>query len=140
MINCPYHFGVYLEDYNLLVCHPRGELTADLMHGITNCRDCIQEPGAFRFNRFHDFSDISSINLGYEEISLISAEESKRREAARPIKACYLVPNILLYGIIRQYEALISRGGVEVHVSYDINELAEILGAEKTVLTAQPIA
>jgi len=140
MINCPYNFGFYREDYNLLVCKPTGELTADPMHGIANCRDCIQEPGALRFNRFHDFTDISSINLGYEEISQICAEESKMREAAEPVKACYLVPNTLLYGTIRMYESLISRSGVEVHVSYDIDELAEILGVEKTVLTTEPVA
>lgn len=140
MINCPYHFGVYLEDYNLLVCRPRGELTADLMHDIINCRDYIRTPDALLFNRFHDLTDISSVNLGYEEISQISAEESRIREATRPVKACYLVPNVLLFGTLRMYEALISRGGVEVHVSYDINELAGILGVEKIILTTQSTA
>lgn len=135
MTNCPNNFGVYREDYNLLVCHPRGELTADMMHDVANCRECIQELGELPHNRFHDLSDISSVNLGYEEVSQICEEESKTRESAQPIKACYLVPNTLLYGTIRMYEALISRSGVEVHVSYDIDELAEILGVEKTVLT-----
>ena len=139
MINCPYDIGVYKEDYNILICHPKGELTADLMHGITNCRDCIQEPGALRFNRFHNFTNIWSIDLGYEEISQISAEESKMIEVIKPVKACYLVPNTLLYGTVRKYEELISRGGVEVHVSYDIDELAEILGVERAILTSEPI-
>ena len=140
MVNCPYNFGVYLKDYNLLICHPRGELTDDLMHGITNCRDCIQEPATLRFNRFHDFTDITAIDLRYEEVSQITAQESKMREAAQLVKACYLVPNTLLFGTVRQYEALISLGGVEAHVSYDIDELAEILGIEKTKLTTEPSA
>lgn len=140
MSNCPYNFGVYLEDHNLLICHPRGELTSDLMNDIINCRDCIREPGALSFNRFHNLTDISSINFGYEEVSLISAEESKIREAVHSVKACYLVPNTLLFGTVRMYESLISRGGVEVHVSYDINELAKILVVEKDVLTTEPIA
>lgn len=137
MINCPYNHGVYREDYNLLLCHPKKELTAHKIHGIPNCRECIREPVSLRFNRFHDLTDISSVDLGYKEISRICAEESKTRKAAQPIKACYLVRNTLLYGTMRMYEALISHGGVEVHVSYDINELAEILGVEKTVLTAE---
>lgn len=140
MINCPHNCGFYREDHNLLVCHPRGDLTAHLMHGIAICRDCIQVPGALHFNRFHNLTDISSIDLTYEEVSQICAEESRMRNAAQPVKACYLVPNTLLFGTIRQYEALICRGGVEVHVSYDINELAEILGVEKDVLTTEPIA
>ena len=140
MFNCPYNYGVYREDYNLLVCRPKGELTADMMHDVANCRECIQTAELPHFNRFHDLTDISSVNLGFEEVSLICAEESKMREAAQSIKACYLVQNTLLYGTIRMYEALISRSGVEVHVSYDIDELAKILGVEKTVLTTEPIA
>ena len=140
MINCPYNYGVFREDYNLLLCHPKGELTADMLHDVANCRECIQKPGLPQVNRFHDLTDISSIRLGFEEVSRISEEESKLREATQPIKACYLVPNTLLFGTIRMYEALISRSGVEVHVSYDINELAEILGVEKAVLTSEPTA
>lgn len=83
MINSTYNFGVCIEDHSLLMGHPKGELTADLMYGITNCRDCIQEPGAPRFNRFHNFTNIWSINLGYEEISQISAEKSKMRDVNR---------------------------------------------------------
>ena len=140
MINCPNNYGIYREDYSLLVCHPKGELTADMMHGTANCRECIKKPELLEINRFHDLTDISSVNLGYEELSRISDEESRMREAAQPIKACYLVPNTLLYGTIRMYEALISSSGVEVHVSYDIDELAGILGVEKTVLTTEPVA
>ena len=140
MINCPYKYGVFREDYNLLVCHPKGKLTTNLMNGVANCRDCIQKPGLPSTNRYHDLTDISSVDFGYEEVSQVCEEESKRRESALPIKACYLVPNTLLYGTIRMYEALIARSGVEVHVSYDINDLAEILGVEKDVLTTQPSA
>jgi hypothetical protein len=110
------------------------------MRGILNCRDCIQKPGALRYNRYHDFTDISSIDLGYDDVSQICSEELKTREAAQPVRACYLVPNTLLFGTVRQYEALISQGGVEVHVSYETNELAEILGVEIAVLTPKPFA
>ena len=139
MTNCPYNFGVFREDYNLLVCHPKGELTVDMMHGIADCRECIQKPGLHQTDRYHDLSDISSVDFGYEEVSQICEEESERRESTQPIKACYLVTNTLLYGTIRMYKALIARSGIEVHVSYDIDELAEILGVEKTVLITQPI-
>ena len=103
MSNCPYNFGVYREDYNLLICHPRRELTSDLMHGIAISIKCVQEPGLLQTNRFHNLTDISSVNLRYEEVSEICAEESRMRKAAQPIKACYLVPNTLLFGTIRMY-------------------------------------
>ena len=137
MIKCIYDCGTYNEDLNLLMCHPRDKLTADKMNDIATCRECIQKAGLVQINRFHDLTDITSVDLGFEEVRNICESESKLRESARPIKACYLVPNDLLYGTIRMYQALIESSGVEVHVSYDVEELAGILGVEKSVLAAQ---
>jgi hypothetical protein len=36
------------------------------------------------------------------------------------------------------YQTLIEERGVEAYVSYDINELAAILGVDKSVLTSEP--
>jgi hypothetical protein len=44
-----------------------------------------------------------------------------------------------MYGTIRIYASLIENHGVEVHVSYEIEELAEILGATTTVLATNPV-
>jgi hypothetical protein len=140
MIDCPSKFGVHRENYNLLVCHPKGELSADRMNDIAYCRDCIIKAGLTQIDRFHNLMDISSINLGFDEVRQICDEESRLRASARPIKACYLVPNALLYGTIRMYQALIEGSGVDVHVSYDINELAGILGVEESVLITEPAA
>ena len=137
MIDCPFNNGVYRDDYNLLVCHPKGELTANIVNDIAICRECIQKAGLTQVDRFHDLTDITSVNLKFDQVFQISQEESKLRENAKPIRACYLVPNTVLYGTIRMYQTLIEDCGVEVHVSYDINELAEILGVEKSVLTSE---
>jgi len=140
MRNCPFKYGVYREDYNLLVCHPKGELTADRMNDIAICRECILKAGLTEVDRFHNLTDITSVNLGFDEVRQICHVESRMRDSAQPVKACYLVPNDLLYGTIRMYQALIESSGVEVHVSYDINELASILGVEKSVLTSVSVA
>jgi hypothetical protein len=137
MIHCPYNFGVYKKGFNLLVCHLRGELTSDIMNDIAICRDCIQKEGLTQTNRFHNLTDISSVNLGFKEVYQICNAESNLRTSAQPIKACYLVSNKLLYGTIRMYQALIENSGVEAHVSFDIDELADILGVEKSVLTLE---
>ncbi len=134
MIKCIYNCGFYKEHLNLLVCHPNDKLSADKMNDIAICRECIQKPGLLQTNRFHDLTDITSVDLRFADIEFICSAESKFRESARPIKACYLVPNDLLYGTIRMYQALIEDSGVEVHVSYDIDELANILGVEKSDL------
>lgn len=135
MIKCPFNFGFYQEDHNILICHPKGELTADKMNDIAVCRECIIKAGITQVDRFHNLTDITSVNLGFDHVSQICHTESMLRKDAKPIKACYLVPNPLLYGTIRMYQTLIEDCGVEVHVSYDINELAGILGVDKSVLT-----
>ena len=137
MIKCPFNYGVYREDYKILVCHPKCELTADIVNDVAICRECIVKAGLTQVNRFHNLTDIASINLDFDQVRQICNVESTLRKNAKPVKACYLVPNSLLYGTIKMYQALIENGGVEVHVSYDINEIAGILGVEKYVLTSE---
>lgn len=137
MIKCPFNYGVYREDYNILMCRPKDELTADKMNDIAICRECIIKAGLTQVDRFHDLTDITSVNLRFDDVYQICHTESMLRKNAKPIKACYLVPNTLLYGTIRMYQTLIEACGVEVHVSYDINELAGILGVEKSVLISE---
>ena len=135
MIKCPYNYGVHREDLNLLICRPKGELTADILNDISICRECILKTGLVQIDRFHDLTNITSINLGFEDVRRLCNVEAQARKSSRLIKACYLVPNPLLYGTIRMYGTCIESSGVEVHVSYDINELAIILGVDKSVLT-----
>ncbi|GAB6147452.1 hypothetical protein [Desulfocicer niacini] len=140
MITCPFNYGVYREDQNILVCHPKGDLTPDKLNDIAICRECILKAGLSQVDRFHNLTEITSINLRFDDVRQICDVESSLRGNAKPIKACYLVPNTLLYGTIRMYQTLIEDCGVEVHVSYDINELAGILRVDKSMLTSEPDA
>ena len=127
MIECLYHCGRYNDELELLICRPTKELTEDKMNDIAICRECIQKAGLVQVNRFHDLTSITSVNLHFEEVQRICDAETRLRKTASPIKACYLVPNPLLFGTIRMYQSLIERSGVSVHVSYDLEELANIL-------------
>ncbi|MDN5280129.1 MAG: hypothetical protein PWR01_4094 [Clostridiales bacterium] len=138
MIKCPFNYGFYNEDYNILVCHPKGELGSDMVNDIAICRECIVKAGLTQANRFHNLTSITSINLNFSDVNQICNFEYHLRKSQQKIKACYLVPNALLYGMIRMYQTLIEERGVEAYVSYDINELAAILGVDKSVLTSEP--
>jgi len=135
MITCPFECGQYYAQYELLICRPHGKMTGDLMNDIAICRECIQQSGLTQVNRFHDLRDITSIELGFREVVQLCESEAVIREGqSTAIHACYLVPNALLYGTIRMYQSLIEGSGVMVHVSYDLDELAEILGVEASLL------
>jgi len=109
-------------------------LTSAMMEDIAICRECILESGLFLVDRFHDLSDINSVNLEFDDIRQVCYKESGLRSSARSIKACYLVPNDLLFGVIRMYQALIEGHGVNVYISKDLKKLANILGIDKTLL------
>ena len=100
----------------------------------------IQKAGLLQTNRFHNLTDITSIDLGFDDVHRICQAESRMRQSDGPIKACYLVPNDLLYGTIRMYQALIESSGVEVHVSKNVDELAKILDVDSSILTSAPEA
>ena len=134
MIVCPFDYGDYRSDLNLLICRPEGKLTADQMNDVAICRECIESKGLVQVNRFHDLRAITSIDLRFEDVRRICETEVQLRMSEPPITACYLVPNPLLYGTIRMYKALIESRGVDVHVSYEVENLAGILGVEKTDL------
>lgn len=136
MIFCPYNCGAYNEELDLLVCRPEGKLVEERISDIATCRECIQKSGLAQINRFHDLTGITSIDLSFEDMKRISNREAQNRQPGSLIKACYLVPNPLLYGTIRMYAALIESSGVEVHVSYDLAELAAVLGVDPEALTA----
>ena len=136
MIKCKRNFGRHNEKSNILVCHPKGEFTGKEMNEIAICSGCTQKSLLLHVNRFHDWTDITLVDVGYDAINRMSTAETKLRESLPPIKACYLVPNALLYGTVRMYQTLIENSGVEVHASYDINELATILNVGNSDLTA----
>lgn len=137
MFTCPYHMGLFKEEINILLCRPVGELTADLAHDIAICRECIIKAGLEHVNRFHDLTMISGINLKYDDIDKIRQVETDFREPQHLVKACYLVKNPITYGTIRMYQAIIEGEGVEVHVSYDIDELAKELDVAPAELSIE---
>jgi hypothetical protein len=81
VIHCPYNFGIYKKEYNLIICHPKGELTSDMMNDIAICRECIQKAGLFQTNRFHNLTDITAINLRFNEVHQICVAESNLRDS-----------------------------------------------------------
>jgi len=134
MITCPYASGEYRQDIDILLCYPTGVLTSENMADIATCRNCIVRAGLNQVNRFHDLRGITSVEIHFDDVFRLCSKETVTRDPQHPIKACYLVTNELVFGMIRMYEAMIEGKGVEVHVSYDIDELAEVLGVNASQL------
>ena len=134
MLVCPYEIGAFNEALGILICRPTGELTADLAHDLIICHECIVKAGLEQVNRFHDLTGITAINLKFHDLSRLCRIEAGLRKPERTVKACYLVSNEWVYGTLRMYQALAESYGVEVYVSEDIGELADVLGVDPAQL------
>lgn len=135
MITCPHNCGEYREDIGILVCRPTGVLTADRAADIAFCRDCIGKSGRLAVNRFHDLRGVAGVELSFSNMFSLAETEGRYREGMPPVKACFLVPNALLYGTMRMYQTLMETRGVEVHVDYDLTALAARLNVDAAKLT-----
>ena len=135
MMICPFHFGTYVDVSNLLLCRP--DLKSHVLDSVnmTTCRECVQEADLLGADRFHDLTGLSSTNLRFDDIENIVRNEIPLRDPVKPVKACYLVPNSLFYGLVRTYGSLIEGKGVDVFPSYDINEIAGVLGVDVSVIS-----
>jgi hypothetical protein len=136
IVNCPFGTGEFKQDLQLLICKPRGRVTDDLMNDTITCLACYQQINALRFNRFHDFRDVTGVDLHFGDMVNLATRERERRKGLAPVKACFLVSNPVVFGTLRIYQTLAEEARVEVHVSYNISQLARVLGVDEAVLAA----
>lgn len=135
IVNCPFGNGEFKEDLQLLVCKPQGRVTDDLMNDTITCQACYQQINVQRSNRFHDFRDVTGVDLHFGDMVNLAARERENRKGLPPVKACFLVSNPVVFGTLRIYQTLAEEAGVEVHVSYSISQLARTLGVDESVLS-----
>lgn len=134
MISCPCGYGVFRADLGLLICRPEGDLTRDRVLEITGCHGCLAGGEPLRFSRFHDLTGIRSIDLRFDDILLAARAEARARQGLLPVKACYLVADLITFGTMRMYQAIAEEAAVEVHVGYDVDALAAVLGVPRAEL------
>ncbi len=134
MITCPSDYGKFRADLSLLICRPHGRLTSHMITDIFTCRDCLVGAQQLHVNRFHDLTKVTGVDLRFAEMSALAEMEHQIRGGQPPVKACYLVANEVVFGMVRMYQALAEKSGVEVHVSYDLSELATLLNVPESEL------
>ena len=134
MLNCPYKWGSYREDYDLLICRPQGLLTEDWMRGMVSFENCLPDMMNHDITkRFFDLRGLTTTSLGIETLQRITSSIPKER-LTRPTVECFLVSRPLIYGTVKMYQAVVEEHGLQVHVSFSISEIAKILEVEESVL------
>lgn len=134
MTHCSHKSGIYMKRLKLMICRPEGRLTGDRVGDLFACKSCAKMPGYDAVNRFHDFRGVTGIDIDFQDMKAMAREEAFVRRSQPPIKACYLVSNPAIYGVVRMYKAMMDGCGVDVHVSKHLHELAEELGVSQDQL------
>ena len=125
---CPRKFGVYMDKPRLLLCRPEGRLTREVVRDVFSCMSCATMPGCDGMHRFHDLRHVTGIDIQFDDMNALVREEVFARRDKPTIKACYLVANPVVYGLVSMYRGLIAGRGVDVYVSKDLHEIAGELG------------
>lgn len=135
MIDCPYDCGGY--ENGLILCRPAGILTPETIDHFLACRDQLEEEAGKPLDRFIDMRKVTGIELGYQHTSRFAEAMANRAQGKRIVMACFLVVNEVQYGMARMYQALVDGRGLEVHISYEVEELARILGVPDFILLGE---
>ena len=134
MASCRPRTGVVMKKPKLMIYRPEGRLTGDRLGDIFSSRSCFAMKGFDAVDRFHDLRGVTGIEVNFQDIKALARDEAFARRGQPAIKACYLVSNPVVYGLVRMYKALVSECGVDVHVSKDIREIAVELGVAQDQL------
>lgn len=116
----------YLPQYRLVIGHPRGILDHSYIETMLHWIEAV-EPQLGTFNRFWDFSEITEVRLNCQEVMAI-AERRRERYVGESVKAVFLAPTPVHYGIARMYEQFTEGVPIEVEVVGLLSTAAARLG------------
>lgn len=86
------------------------------------------------YNRFHDVREINAVNLSFDNLWGIAQKRLETYENLEATISVFLVSTPLNYGISRMYQSLTDGTPVKIEVVYDIEEAANFLNVNKSLL------
>jgi hypothetical protein len=122
----------YLLAWTLMTWSPRGVLDASRAETIIHWLEAV-EPHIGNFNRFIDFSHITKIELGIEEVAELALRR-KEGYTGGAVRTAILAVSPLAYGIARMYEQLLANAPIDVHVVSQLSAAGEVLRVPIEVL------
>lgn len=94
-----------------------------------------QEAGTDKtLHRFHDVRDINAVHLSFDDLWDIAQRRLGTYEAGDETISVFWVSTPLNYGISRMYQALTDGTPFKIEVMYKIDEIAELLGVDQSVI------
>ncbi|HOX39235.1 MAG TPA: hypothetical protein PL033_14730 [Candidatus Brocadiia bacterium] len=132
-VKCPLNFGSFRE--GILFCRPTGRMTSELADCILDCHEAHRELLGHPYDVLYDFRNLSGEDMSFDKIREIASRRIRSVSDNPPCKVCFLVSSPHAYGMARMYQTLIGHGNISVHISFDMKELAAILGVDELLLS-----
>ena len=85
-------------------------------------------------HRFHDVRDINAIHLSFDELWEIAQRRLDAYKSGQSTLSVFWVSTPLNYGVARMYQALTDGTAFKIEVIYELEEVAEFLGINKSVI------
>lgn len=122
----------FIEELQLVCWYPTGELTEEKVISYYQAlRTCHFGASA---NRFCDFSRITSFHLDYPRLrGLVDHRKIHLKDHTNIILVIYST-SVAGYGMARMYEALMEGWDMDIYVTDDLDEAAQVLQVDPSVL------
>lgn len=94
-----------------------------------------QEAGTNKtLHRFHDVRDINAVHLNFDDLWSIAQRRLASYQSGGSTLSAFWVSTPLNYGVARMYQALTDGTPFKIEVLYHIDEVADFLGVDKSVI------
>ena len=85
-------------------------------------------------HRFYDVRDINAVHLNFDDLWSIAQRRLASYKVGDENLSAFWVSTPLNYGVARMYQALTDGTPFKIEVLYKIEEVAEFLGVDKSIL------
>lgn len=119
---------------NILCAKISGELNADLANVWVEDLENKEAESDITLHRFYDVREINAVHLTFDDLWGIAQRRMKAYEAGEANISAFWVSTPLNYGVSRMYQALTDGTPFKIEVLYQLNEVADFLGVEVSLL------
>ena len=120
---------------NVLCLYFEGVLDIETLKALMVLLKRFDRDNGVEYDKFADFTNLESMNVGFEE--LVPFTDNRILELNKTqtkIKAAGIVNSTTQFGIGKIFDALMSGINYETYLCKNINEAAESLGVESSLL------
>lgn len=119
---------------NIICSKLDGELDATLASEWVEKLEEQESVSSKTLHRFHDVRDINAVHLSFDDLWSIAQRRIGSYQLSEATISVFWVSTPLNYGISRMYQALTDGTPFRIEVMYKIDEIAELLDIEQSVI------